>query len=305
MAQINKFLALLHPRYWVAWLGIGFLWLLIQLPYRWQIKLGKNLGHFLFIFPTKLKRITETNIQLCFPQLSTADQQTLVKNNFASLGIGLIEAAIAWWMPDDKLSSLFQIYGLEHIEKAFAAGKGIILLGPHFICLELVGRLISMHYQFAVMYRPHKKSFIAFIQERFRKKHYLHYIPRNRIRELIRALNNNIAVWYAYDIDAGEKSSVFAPFFGVPTASLTSVSRLIDLTGAAVIPMSFFRNSDDEFHYEVHLYPALDNLPTGNLVEDATILNTALQQAICQKPEQYVWQYKRFKTRPKGQDKIY
>src|SRR5207244_791287 len=118
-------------------------------------------------------------------------------------------------------------------------------------------------------------------------------------RQLIRTLNNNMAIWYAYDIDAGEKRSVFAPFFGIQTASLTSVSRIIRLSGAAVIPISFHRR-EDNFKYEVVLSPPIENFPTDDLVADAACLNTVMESAIRKHPEQYVWQYKRFKTRPKG-----
>lgn len=304
MSNIKKQLALANPLYWPAWFAIGLLWLITRLPKRLRLQLGKGIGKLIYLFPTQLKHITNVNIKLCFPTLSLEKQKKLAKENFESLGVGVIEAAMAWWLPDEKLKHLFKIHGLEHAEHAFAKGQGIILLGPHFTCLEMVGRLISMHYSFAVMYRPHKKKLIAFIQERFRQKHYLQAIPRNRVRQLIRALNDNIAIWYAYDVDGGSKRSVFAPFFGVPTASLTSVTRLVRMSNATVIPISFFRR-DDDFNYDVILYPPIENFPTGDLKEDATILNNALERAILEKPEQYVWQYKRFKTRPPGESRVY
>jgi len=304
MPNFKKRLALANPVYWPAWFGIGILWLITRLPVRWRLNLGKGIGRLIYAFPSKLKHITEVNIRMCFPELSVEKQQKLAKDNFESLGIGVIEAAMSWWLPDEKLKHLFNIRGLEYVEEAFAKGKGIILLGPHFTCLEMVGRLISMHYSFAVMYRPHKKRLIAFIQERFRQKHYLQAIPRNRVRQLIRALNNNIAIWYAYDVDGGKKRSVFASFFGVPTASLTSVSRLVRMSDAAVIPISFFRR-DDHFNYEIILYPPIDHFPTNDLQQDAEKLNAALEIAIREKPEQYVWQYKRFKTRPEGEPRVY
>lgn len=303
MLNIKKILALINPLYWPAWFGIGVLWLITRLPMRLRLKLGKGIGKLIYSFPTKLKHITQVNIKMCFPELSCEQQQKLAKENFESLGIGVIEAAMAWWLPDEKLKHLFKVHGLEYLEQALARGKGVILLGPHFTCLEMVGRLLSAQYSFSVMYRPHKKKLIAFIQERFRQKHYLQVIPRNRIRQLIRALNNNIAIWYAYDIDAGNKG-VFAPFFGVPAASLTSVTRLKRMSDAAIVPISFFRR-DDNFNYDVILYPPIENFPTGDLEKDATILNQSLEAAIREKPEQYVWQYKRFKTRPEGEPRVY
>jgi KDO2-lipid IV(A) lauroyltransferase len=304
MNKLKKQLALFHPIYWLAWLGIGLLWFITRLPKRWQLNLGKSIGLLFYVLPNKLKHITTTNIKLCFPELSSNQQKKLARKNFESLGIGVIEAAMAWWLPDEKLQHLFQIQGMEYIDEAFTKGKGIILLGPHFTCLEMVGRLISSKYSFAVMYRPHKKRLLAFLHNRFRQKHYMQAIPRNRIRDLIRALNNNVAIWYAYDVDGGARSSVFAPFFNIPTASLTSVSRLVRMCDSAVIPIGLYRR-DDEFHYDVVLSPPIENFPTGDLQQDATKLNQALEHTIRRKPEQYLWQYKRFKTRPPGEPRIY
>lgn len=304
MQEIKKKLLIFSPLYWPAWSAFGLLWLITRLPHRWQIAIGSGMGKFLFRFSTKLKDITLTNLQLCFPNLSQEERFALAKKNFASMGIGLIEAAMAWWLPDEKINSLYKIHGLEYAEEAFAKGKGIILIGPHFTCLEMVGRLIRKHYTFGVMYRPHKKPFISYIHERFRKKHYVNYIPRNRVRDLFKALSDNMAIWYAYDIDAGPKHSVFAPFFGIQTASLTSASRIAQLSGAAVIPIGFYRR-DNDLGYDVVLSPALDNFPTNDPTADATRLNAILEQAIRYKPEQYVWQYKRFKTRPPGENRLY
>ncbi len=304
MSNFKKQLALANPIYWPAWLGIGLLWLITRLPERLRLNLGKGIGKLIYAFPSKLKHITQVNIGLCFPHLSPEKQEKLAKDSFTAVGIGLIEAAMAWWLPNEKLQHLFNVHGIEHLEQALAKGKGVILLGPHFTCVEMVGRLLSTKYSFSVMYRPHKKRLIAFIQERFRQKHLLQAIPRNRVRQLIRALNDNIAIWYAYDVDGGAKRSVFAPFFGVQTASLTAVSRLVRMSDAAVVPISFFRR-DNEFHYDVVLYPQIENFPTGDLQQDATLLNAALERAILEKPEQYLWQYKRFKTRPEGEPRVY
>jgi KDO2-lipid IV(A) lauroyltransferase len=304
MKKSKKQLHLAHPIYWPAWLGFGLMWSITRLPLRWQFKIGAAIGTLLYYFPTKLKHISQVNVRLCFPDWTQQQRDDLVKKNFASLGIGLVEAGMAWWLPDDKLNCMFRVNGLEHVEKAFARGKGIILLGPHFTCLEMIGRLLGMKYSFAVMYRPHKKRLVSFIQERFRTKHQVHYIARHRVRELIRSLEKNMAVWYAYDVDGGAKRSVFAPLFNVPAASLTSVTRLVQLSDTAVVPISFHRN-DKEMIYEVTLSAPLENFPTDDLTKDATILNSHLEKAIREKPEQYLWQYKRFKTRPEGEKRFY
>lgn len=303
MSTTQKSPSLANPIYWPAWLALGTLWLITRLPFRLQLAIGEGLGKLLYLIPSKLKHITEVNINLCFPEMSKEDKEKLMKKNFASLGIGLIEAAMAWWLPDKKLNTMFHVTGLEHLDVALARGKGIILLGPHFTCLEIIGRILSSKYSFAAMYRPHKKPLIAFIQERYRNQN-VHYIPRHRVRELLRALNKNMAIWYAYDVDGGEKSSVFAPFFGIQTASLTSVSRIKRLSDATIVPIQFFRE-EGQFKYEVVLSAPIENFPSDNEVENATRLNASIEMAIRAHPEQYVWQYKRFKTRPSGEKRFY
>ncbi len=45
MTHLPKFSpALLHPRYWLLWLGIGLLWLVVQLPYPLIYRLGNAIG---------------------------------------------------------------------------------------------------------------------------------------------------------------------------------------------------------------------------------------------------------------------
>ena len=124
------------------------------------------------------------------------------------------------------------------------------------------------------------------------------------MRLFIEALRQNQPVWYAYDVDGGKQRSVFAPFFGIQTATLTAVSRLTQMTGALVVPVHFYRRKDRQ-GYELHIAPALETFPSNDEIKDATRLNHALETAIREAPEQYIWQYKRFKTRPKGETRIY
>lgn len=304
MNTIKEKLRLLSPLYWPAWLGLSLLWSITRLPYRWQIAFGKGIGYCLYIFPSKLKHTTETNIRLCFPQLTPAEQEKLAKENFASVGAGVIEMAMAWWLSEKKLAKLVHISGLENLSAALQKNKGAIVFSPHFTCLEMIGRLMGMQFRFTSLYRPHKKAIIEFIQKRFRSRYGIDYIPRHKMRMVLDALQANQAIWYAYDIDGGKQRSVFAPFFGIQTASLTAISRITESTGASVVPIRFYRR-DDGTGYEIHLSPALDHFPSEDLVADATRLNAALEEAILVKPEQYIWQYKRFKTRPDGEERIY
>jgi KDO2-lipid IV(A) lauroyltransferase len=306
MNDIKKILSLLSPTNWPAWFALGCLWLVTRLPYTWQMAAGRVFGRLVYKLSPKLRHITSTNISLCFPELSIAERTHLAKKNFESLGIGLVETAMAWWISDKRLkkSCGIDITGHHYINQCYQQGKGIIILSPHFTCLEMIGRLIGSRYPLAAMYRPHKNHLIAYIQERFRKNYAITQIAKHRMRDVLNTFKNNLALWYAYDIDAGEKHSVFAPFFGIETASLTAISRVAALTGAPVIPIDFARR-DDRWGYKINIYAPLENFPGLNFVEDATRLNAYIEKSVRDNPEQYIWQYKRFKTRPAGEKRFY
>jgi KDO2-lipid IV(A) lauroyltransferase len=306
MKNPKKHRRLFNPLLLPIWLVVASLWFITRIPYRWQMRIGRFFGRVAYRFSPKLRHITEVNLKLCFPTLSGPERASLMKKNFESLGIGIIETAMAWWVPDKRLQKhcSIKINGMENAKQAFEKGNGIILLSPHFTCLEMIGRMLSSEYPVAAMYRPHKNPVVAHIQERFRRQYNIRHIAKHRMREVLGTFKENMAVWYAYDIDAGEKRSVFADFFGIKTASLTAVSRIAALTGATVVPMDF-RRLDDRWGYEINLSPPLASFPTENFEADATRLNSHIETAVRKNPEQYIWQYKRFKTRPQGQKRFY
>ena len=101
MSNLPKFSrALLHPRYWLLWLGIGFLWLLVQLPYPVIYRLGTALGRLAMRVMKSRARIARRNLELCFPEMSAADREALLVKNFESLGMGLMETGMAWFWSD-------------------------------------------------------------------------------------------------------------------------------------------------------------------------------------------------------------
>lgn len=296
--------SLLKPQYWPTWIVIGLLRLCACLPYSLLLALGKGLGQLLFLFPSKIKHTAQINLKLCFPELSVEQRRKLLKKNFISVGIGVMETALAWFSSSKKLSQLAHIQGIEHLHAALQKGKGAILMSPHLTTLQIAGRLFSTQHPFAVVYRQQKNPVLNYITERSLKKYYYAAIERGNLRKMLHCLNQNTLVWYTPDIDAGIRNSVFAPFFGTLAATITATTRLAQKSGASVIPTFFYRR-DDFSGYDLVSTPALENFPSGDLLKDTARLNAILEEGIRKKPEQYIWQYKRFKTRPAGEKRFY
>lgn len=283
---------------------LGFMWCLTRLPYSWQIAAGHVIGIILYRFAVYRKHIARVNLSLCFPDLSEQAREQLLKKNIISTGIGFVETAMSWWLPDSRLEKLSSIEGLDNLHDALDRGKGVILLSAHFTTLEIGGRLLARHVPFHVMYREHKNPVIESVMKKARLRNFDKAIPRNDLRSLIKSLKQNMPVWYAPDQDYGIEKSIFAPFFGVDTASITATSRLADMSGAAVVPFFQTRLPGTE-GYQLTLYPALQNFPGETIEEDTRRVNKLIEARIRENPEQYLWVHRRFKTRPEEMPDVY
>jgi len=300
----NKFLDLLHPRYWPTWLSLGILYLITKLSYRLQLQFGKNLGRISYYLLKRFRHIGEINLKLCFPELSNKERTNLLKKQFQSLGMGLIESAMAWWMPDHKIDSLIHVDGLEHLQEAISRKKGVLILSGHFTSLDICGRLFSSIFPMYVVYREQKNQVIDRLLKQHRQFKWMQPIHRHAIRQIIKTLKQNKAIWYAADQDYGPTHSIFSPFFNISTATISTPSRFASRTGATVVTLFYHRLPKGE-GYQINIGPILENFAQGNDYQDMLCFNQLLEQAVRAHPEQYLWIHRRFKTRPQGEPYLY
>ncbi|QAY57719.1 LpxL/LpxP family Kdo(2)-lipid IV(A) lauroyl/palmitoleoyl acyltransferase [Hahella sp. KA22] len=284
----------IHPRYWPTWLGIALLWLIAHAPLAFQRALGIMLGRAAYYFLPKRRKIAEVNINLCFPELAAAQRQALVKSAFDNNAIGYFEAASAWFTGKERFRAITKAHGLENLQEAQAKGKGVILLGGHFTTLDLGGALFDLYSTAACMQRDHDNPLFNLVMTRARSDFCHPVMGKDDLRGLIRHLKAGGTIWYATDQDYGLRGSVFAPFFNVPAATITTTSRIAQKTGAPVVPFSHFRNENGG--YDVYFEPALSDYPSGDDLADATATNLAIENAIRRYPAQYLWMHRRFKT---------
>ena len=292
-----------HPRYWSSWLGLLLMRLSIYLPPKAQLWAGHHMVVLMRPFMAKRNRIAARNIELCFPELSIEQQQTLLEKSIQTMGMMTIETALSWWASEKRLKSRVRYEGLEHLEKALARGKGVILLTGHFTSMELGGRLIMLKQPCYVMFHQLKNPLFNAVMRRARTFHSEGIVLRDDPRSLVRALRKNKVVWYAPDQDFGRKTSVFAKFFGVQAATIPATARIVKMSGASVIP--FVPRREKDGNYTLSLSAALEGFPVGNDIEDAQTINDIIEKEIRKSPEQYLWAHRRFKTQPEGKGLLY
>ena len=294
-------LTLLHPRYWLIWLLLApFLLLAGALPWSVQQRLGRGLGWLAWKLVAQRRHDAETNIRLCFPEKSPEEQAGMVRDIFRNGGLSLFETANAFVRPVGYYDDRVSIEGLEHLKAALAQGRGVLLLGAHYSFVDLCGLLAMRFFPVDTVYRPQNNPALEWLVRRLRRRIYGYQIDHDNMRLLVRALKENHVVWYTPDQDFGLKQGVFAPFFGITAATLTSPRRLQKINHSPVLFVHFRRRGLEE-QYEMLITPPLEPFPTDDAVDDATRMNAVLERLIRRSPTQYLWYHRRFKTRPAGE----
>lgn len=294
----------MHPVHWPTWIGLGLLRILALLPYRPLMAVGRWVGRLLYLFAKRRRRIAETNLRVCFPEWDEQQIQSMLKQYFVSVGMGLMDILIAWWWwPHKKIEPLCEVEGVEHLEDAFAAGKGVIFFTLHMSSIEIGGRLIAHYAPVVPFYRPNENPVLHYIAKKIRERRLGKLIPRDQVRTMVKRLRANQGIWFAPDQNYGHKHSLFVDFFGVPAATNTSTSRFAGLTKAKVVPFVVMRRP--EGGYRMLIEPMLDHFPSDDVLRDTQRLNAIIERWILAAPEQYNWMHRRFKDRPNNEPRFY
>lgn len=295
----------LHPRYWLTWFGVGVLFLLVQLPYPLLHRLGIWMGRTSMHFMKRRVAIARRNQELCFPDMDKEQLDRRIVGNFESLGMGLLETGMAWFWSDRRVKRWFNVNGLHNLQAAQSKGRGALVIGVHFMSLELGGRAMGLCQPMMAMYRPHNNKCMEWVQTKGRMRSNKAMINRRDLRGMVQALRQGEAVWFAPDQDYGPKGSVFAPLFAVPQAATTSGTwMLARMAKPAMVTVVLIRKEDGS-GYELVIQPELKDYPIDNEQQAATYMNRVIECEIMRAPNQYMWLHRRFKTRPAGATSLY
>jgi Kdo2-lipid IVA lauroyltransferase/acyltransferase len=296
--------SLLSPRHWPAWLGVGSIRLVAALPRSWLMCGGRAIGWLAARVFGERRAIAARNLELCFPTLEPVARAALLERNLRDSGLMLAEFALAWMGSAEKIARIPVTFeGLHHLAAARAEGRGVLLVGAHFSHLELCARLVSQQIRIAGMYRVHDDDAFEWAIKRARLRYADAMYTKDELRASVRHLRNGGALWYAPDQDMRGKDSVFAPFFGIPAATITATHHLARLSGARVVPFFHRRREDDG--YAIRLEAPLADFPGYDVEADTARVNACIERMVAEAPAQYLWMHKRFKTRPAGEAEIY
>ena len=284
--------------------SLALVWLLRLLPLAVLAPLGRGVGFLLYLLGRERREVVLTNLRLCFPHWSEADRDRIARAHFQVFGRSVLEHGILWWSSKERVQRLVRIEGIEHWQAV--AHRPVIWFAPHFVGLDMGGARIITEWRGVSVYSHQKDPLFdrILLHGRTRFVTPVLFSRQDGIRSIVKAMRKGLPFYYLPDMDFGGRDSVFVPFFGVPAATITGLSRIARLAGAVVVP-SVTRQLPGTGGYVLTFYPAWRDFPSEDVAADTRRMNAFIEERVLEMPEQYYWLHKRFKTRPPGEAKFY
>jgi KDO2-lipid IV(A) lauroyltransferase len=288
------------------YVSVGFLALLSVLPYRLVVLFGYGLGAIAARIPGKRNRVVKTNLRLCFPQLDNSAIDAIANEHWKLLGRSIAERGIIWLGSAQAVSNMIEVRSAVDLSDK----KPRILVNMHFTGIEgsiVISALAAERGwpRTSGLFQRMKNSFFNERIIRWRNRFGGNAIDRQgNLLGLIREIRKGNLIIIAPDLDLGLRDSVFVPFFGIETNTITAVSRLASITHAEVC-MMVTTLLPDRSRYSCVISKPIDGFPSDDPIADTARLNAIYEAEVRQHVAEYYWVHKRFKNRPDGQTSPY
>ncbi|MGE5467017.1 MAG: lipid A biosynthesis acyltransferase [Ignavibacteria bacterium] len=283
-------------------IALALMWLCHWLPLRLLAPLGRALGCLLYFFGRSRRHVTLTNLRLCFPEMPEAERRALACRHFEAFGRSFLERGLLWWASAARIRRIVRVEGLEHLEAV--RDRPVILLVPHFVGLDMGWTRLTLELGMVSIYANQKNLLFnaALYEGRMRFGDSLLLSRQEGTRKAIKAMKEGKPFYYLPDMDYGQRDTIFVPFFGVPAATITGLSRLARLADAVVLPVVTRMEAG---RYVVTIGAPWADFPGASIEGDTRRMNAFVEGEVLRMPAQYFWLHKRFKTRPPGEKGVY
>lgn len=277
--------------------------LLGLLPLSWLRALGAGLGWVLFRLARRRRQVALTNLRLCFPDRTEAWRRATAEQVFITFAQTWLDRAWLWHAPPVVVRQRVRLEGALDL---LQGESPVVVFAPHFMGLDVgwTALTLTVPRLFTTIYSTQSNPVVdAWVAQGRRRFGRVRLFQRHEgVRSIVSSLKAGECLYLLPDMDFGPDDSIWAPFFGVPAATVPSLSRFARLGRAQVVPVLSRLTPDG---YVVTVLPPWDDLPGTDPQTDTEVMNQRLQAWVSQWPQQYYWVHKRFKTRPAGLPSVY
>lgn len=208
-------------------------------PHRWIGSLGSALGRLLFAIPGSRRRLTLANLERALPHLSGADRNTLAARCFQHWTRIFFESISLARFGTADLEELFQVEGLENLEEAKRAQRGILITSGHFGAFEIASYVLGAHAgEVHILVRQQSNPWVDRETTRLRTRTGNILLPRHRAgHRMLNVLRSGGTVGIGIDQRVKPADGILVPFLGEPAWTGTLTAYLSTLSGAPTVPI--------------------------------------------------------------------
>ena len=283
--------------------GILFMRLLALLPLRLVRLVGHVFGWVLYGLVGSRRRVAIVNLTLCFPELSKHAIHGLARQSFIYFAQAWLDRSWVWHAPRSWILRRVTLTGAVN---ELAGTQPTVVFVPHFVGMDAAwgGVTLRIPRQSTTIYTDQSNKLIDrwILRGRQRWGNMRLFGRVEGVKPIVAAIRAGQPLYLLPDMDFGPQESIFVPFYGVPAATVPSLSRFARLGRAKVVSVVV---SITPGGYQVEVMPAWENFPSGDDALDTATMNKKLERYINTQPAQYFWVHKRFKTRPGDDPDLY
>jgi len=255
----------------------------------------RGIGALLRRVLARRTRVTDINVQLAFPELTSQERNSISKRAFSHLGMAITETAWLWSREKNEMAP-FEIEGEDILIEALKTGRGVILLQAHFTMLETCAAFLGNRYPaVSAVYDPPKNPLFRDYLLMQRSRHLTSLIDNRNIREMVRRLRRGEVVWFSPDQSvAVNHGGIVSSFFNQPALTSSGTARILKMTGATLIPFIPTRMEKGDGYVLRYADPI--EVDSSDIEKATQQVNDTLEAQVRSQPEQYLWAHKRFKA---------
>ncbi|MFT3761522.1 MAG: lauroyl acyltransferase [Pseudoxanthomonas sp.] len=277
--------------------------LVTSLPWPWLRRFADMVAWLWVRIDARESRVARRNLELAYPELLPEQRAELHPRILRATARQALETLRFWThAPAGNLRCIRRHSGGERYDAALAAGRGVIVIAPHFGNWELLNQWLASRGPYAFVYAPPESAIgNAFL---LRARGGAGNVTQVRaegaaVRQLWKILKGGGSVAILPDQQPKQGEGEFAPFFGVEALTMTLVSRLAERTGAPLL-CAWCERIGPDLEFALHIEAADPRIADADLRAAATALNATVERVARRDPAQYQWTYKRYTLRPPG-----
>ena len=254
--------------------------------------LGRPVGALLLATSPQLRRILTCNFRhVLGPDTSEEEVQLLVRRACVNIIKGHYDLFRLSRLSTEEILGMTQVEGREHMLRALARGKGVIMVSAHFGNVDILMQVpLAFGVPISTPVEHIQPERLFQYTQRLRTSHGLRMYPTGGpMMGLYRALKRGEMIGLAADRGM-DVSTRDVDFFGAPASLPEGPVRLALRTGAALVPGFGLRLPDNSFR--VYIEPPLELPNTGDREADIAagmeMVVDVLERTISKHPEQWL-----------------